>query len=197
MVRFELVIRFLCFEYAKNPADPQRKRLLEITGIFDELLASCPPVYPEMLHNTVVDFLRIEASGKPYLAPSWAESQVKTIVELTFPPLKAFLEHSGVSIFDTMLESTLSRHDPLTIIDRDKAIQTLVNLMPVPCGKYTVLRLWTQGLLMSEGSNNLLATPLGDEGWHRLYRVFHDRRFLGHLSQDSVLEDSLSIDLGL
>jgi hypothetical protein len=196
IIRFTGILDYICHDYAGESNQTQTHHLSNISVIFDELLSTCSARYPEMLQDSLVDFLLAESRSKPYSAPSWNNVQAASAVRSVYPALKQFLDGLGVSLMDALCDSQ-HRYRYAVKVVMDKPTLTLVNLMPVPCGQQTVIRLCTQGLLAEHLSDHLHPQDFTEDQLQKLYRAFNDRQFLLRISDDHLLEDSLSQDLGL
>ena len=195
-LRFKALLTFVCKEYAADLSAPQDDRLVLLASIFDELWRACPDYYPEVMQDTLLEFVQMHSRSKPYAAPRWTDAQARLANTVIYPVLKQILERYHLNPF-MALTDCLHRYKHAVMVDPGKTIHTLVNLMPVPCGQNQVLRLLTEGLLREHALADIHALRFKDDQLKKLYRVFGDAYFLGHMEKDTTLEESFVTDMGL
>ncbi|WP_410951078.1 hypothetical protein [Pseudomonas sp. S1(2024)] len=199
--RFELLIHYVAFTYARNPEAPQTAELKQYMDNFKGLLDNCPILQPALYHQALVNYLRSESGALSTRRRAFSEHEADAIVKTAFPAIMSLANVVGVSIdaavHESMLTPYAARYEPRTPLSHAQSLQALINLMPVPCQKHLVLRLFTQGLLMEDDPKSFLGYELDDATLHKLYRVFGDQALLNQIREERILEDSLALDLGL
>jgi hypothetical protein len=200
-LRFERLIPYITFTYARTPEALQTAELKQYMDNFKELLENCPIIQPVLYHDALVNYLRAESGALPTKRRAFAENQANDIVKAAYPAMKSLMDVVGVSMDEALRESMLTpyaaRYQPRPALSHAQALQALIDLMPVPCQKHLVLRLFTQGLLMEADPKSLLEQDLADATLHKLYRVFGHQALLDQIRDDQVLEASLMLDMGL
>lgn len=200
-LRFELLIPYITFTYARTPEALETAELTQYMDNFKGLLENCPIIQPAIYHDALVNYLRAESGALSARRRAWAEHHANDIVKAAYPAMKSLMDLVGVSMHEAVRESMLTpyaaRYEPRVPISHAQALQALINLMPVPCQKHLVIRMFTQGLLMEEDPKSFLEHDLDDATLHKLYRVFGDQAFLDQIREDLVLEASLMLDMGL